>query len=41
MNGLLAHVAVSEGVTTRGGLLALWSGQGTAWSNKADTSPID
>jgi menaquinone-9 beta-reductase len=35
MTTLLAHLGVSGVVPTRGGVLPLWSGKGTAWSHKA------
>ncbi len=35
MTALLAHLGVSGAVPTRGGLLPLWSGEGTAWSHAA------
>ena len=35
MKKLLAHLGVSGAVSLRGGLGALWSGKGTAWSHEA------
>ncbi len=35
MKVLLAHLGVSGAVRTRGGVLPLWSGKGTAWSDAA------
>jgi geranylgeranyl reductase family protein len=35
MNALLAHLGVSGALPTRGGVLPLWSGKGTAWSHEA------
>ena len=35
MNGLLARLGVADAAPTRGGILPLWSGKGTAWSHEA------